>query len=100
MKEDKVTLELDGYMVAGDAIVQLWGGGKGTIAMKPTYITRENWCRRTLLESINDGGFGCEEILSAKVWIYKCYGVHSPHKVLSKCFEIEGAHLKPAKIGI
>lgn len=67
----QVTLNQVGYVVGGEATLNLWGGGQGTIEMNETTIdelTIEN-----ILKSINDGGFGCESIEEATVIIYALY---------------------------
>lgn len=97
---DGVMLPFEGYVIEGEAMLNLWGGGQGTVDMKCWFIPKDKWCRATLLEGINDGGFGCQSIEWADVWIYKTYGEFSPHKVLTKQFRITGRHLLPVKRGI
>lgn len=69
--ERTITLKQIGYRVEGEAELNLWGGGTGSIAMQPTDIdelTTEN-----VIRSINDNGFGCESFAGAEVDIYILY---------------------------
>lgn len=67
-----ITLKQIGYRVTGEALLNLWGGGQGTIEMSAGEvigpITKEK-----LLACINDGRFGCESIESVHFWIYDLY---------------------------
>ena len=67
----QVTLNQVGYVVGGEATLNLWGGGQGTIEMNETTI--DNLTIENILKSINDGGFGCESIEEATVIIYALY---------------------------
>ena len=67
----QVTLNQVGYVVGGEALLNLWGGGQGTIEMNETTI--DNLTIENILKSINDGGFGCESIEEADVIIYTLY---------------------------
>ena len=67
----EITLKQIGYRVKGEAELNLWGGGPGSIVMRPTDIdelTTEN-----VIRSINDNGFGCESFAGAEVDIYVLY---------------------------
>ena len=66
----KITLEQVGFAIYGQASINLWGGGLGTIDMDRRFIPYEKMSRQALLDTINDGGFGCESIDSADIDIY------------------------------
>jgi hypothetical protein len=58
-----VTLKFTNYRVTGVADVTMWGGGRACIEMTP--FTVDKLDKETLLEKINDGGFGVERINGA-----------------------------------
>jgi len=58
-----VRLKFTNYKVSGLADVFIWGGGRACIEMTPFTVTNLN--KETLLEKINDGGFGVERINGA-----------------------------------
>ena len=67
----QIVLNQIGYRVKGEAELNLWGGGTGSIAMEHRDIdelTVEN-----VLKEINDNGFGCESYAGAEVDIYTLY---------------------------
>ena len=67
----QIVLNQIGYRVKGETALNLWGGGIGSITMKPTDIdelTVEN-----VLKSINDNSFGCESYAGAEVDICILY---------------------------
>jgi hypothetical protein len=71
-----ITLEKTGYVVKGTALLSLWGGGSGTIEMKPIYCNT-----LTKLETLlNDNGFGCESIDGAIVDIYENFQGYEIYK--------------------
>lgn len=83
--EDSISLEFTDYIVEGEAVLNLWGGGQGRIAMDSYHIdevTPEEIC-----SNANDGQFGCESIEGIEGTIYKNY---SGHAVYYKDFEYMG----------
>lgn len=58
-----IKLNFTNYQVSGLADVFMWGGGRACIEM--TSFTVANLNKETLLEKINDGGFGVESINGA-----------------------------------
>lgn len=70
--KDTLTLELTGYEVRGTVRVSLWGGGEGTLEMKP-YIL-EKLTEEDLIKGLNDNGFGVESINGAMCYVNKVYG--------------------------
>lgn len=67
---DSITLTFTNYHIKGVATIELWGGGIGNIKMDEiTTDTIDNLS----IETLNDGGFGCQQILGGFVYIYKNY---------------------------
>lgn len=62
-----------GYVVSGEAVLRLWGGGEGAIRMEPTFIPTDKFSKTNMLRAVNDGGFGCEAIESAMIEIHVKY---------------------------
>lgn len=58
------------FEVKGMALIRDWYGNVGSVEMKP--YTVKNWSDAG--EGINDGGFGAQEILGAKLHVYAVYG--------------------------
>ena len=76
MKKHKVKVkatELIGYVIAGEALIDLWGGGSGTITMDKAFLPVEHFTKDNVLRCVNDGGFGCENIRSADIDITEKY---------------------------
>lgn len=67
------TLKQKGWIVAGTAVLHLWGGGTGEIQMNETFVPLGQMSKDNLMRCINDGRFGCMQILSAYVEIYDAY---------------------------
>lgn len=67
-----LTLGMTGYIVKGVSDVEMWGGGNGCIEMDG-FRVRGKIEEKTLLESINDGGFGVQKINGAICDIYEDY---------------------------
>ena len=67
----EITLKQVGYVVKGEAELNLWGGGTGSIPMEP--VTIDELTTENVIRSINDNGFGCESYASAEVDIYILY---------------------------
>ena len=68
-----VTLEQTGWKVEGLALINLWGGGQGEIPIKPSTIPLGKLTKESLHRAINDGGFGCESIQSATLYVGEIY---------------------------
>lgn len=58
-----IKLNFTNYRVAGVADVTMWGGGRACIEMTP--FTVDKLDKTSLLEGINDGGFGVQSINGA-----------------------------------
>lgn len=54
-------------------MIQLWGGGEIPVAMDGTYVQLNDMTEDTPHRCVNDGGFGCERILSATLYIYEVF---------------------------
>jgi hypothetical protein len=68
-KEKTRTAVVIGYDVVGMARINLWGGGAGDIEMSRTRIEPGHVTKDNVLRCVNDGGFGCESIQSACVYV-------------------------------
>lgn len=66
-----ITLEFTNYVVKGVSDVTPWGGGEACIQMDSFQVKSID--KKTLLENINDGGFGVESINGAICDIYENY---------------------------
>ncbi len=64
-----LTLKKTGYTIKGVSDLTMWGGGNGCIEMKPFEV--KDIKKKTLLENINDNGFGVESINGAIFDIYE-----------------------------
>jgi hypothetical protein len=64
-----LTLKKTGYTVKGTTDLTLWGGGNASIEM--TNFEVDNIDKKTLLENLNDNGFGVEKINGAVCDIYE-----------------------------
>ena len=69
MEEKPLVCKFIGYKIFGMVCIQPWGGGKGMIEMNPKLVNTEDEIRY----AVNDGGFGCERMLYARVEVYKQY---------------------------
>lgn len=58
-----IKLNFTNYRISGVADVTMWGGGTACIEMTP--FTVEKLDKTSLLEGINDGGFGVQSINGA-----------------------------------
>ncbi len=63
------TIKQIGIVVKGEAVIVLWGGGKGTVKMDRTFIPNGKITHTNIMRCVNDGGFGCESIESASIEI-------------------------------
>ena len=82
----------DGIIIEGTAKILLWFGDQGEIKMTSDFIPYEKISRRTILEAINDGGFGCQKIISAEVDIYISYDIG--HTSYDRTIMVEPINLK------
>lgn len=73
-----ITLNKTGYLIKGISALTMWGGGSGTIKMKPFEVEH----LKEVKELINDNGFGVESIDGAIIDIYENY--EGSHKVFRK----------------
>lgn len=71
--ETSVKLELSHFLVEGTVLVLLWLGEEGRITMSPFTLPLE-FDSDTLLAGINDGNYGCQQILEADLSISAVYG--------------------------
>ena len=73
MKAKTVTLKQTGYSISGESVLNLWGGGQGTIDISAGIIPLDKLSKENLLKCVNDGRFGCESIDCARVIIEDLY---------------------------
>ena len=73
-KKEEMTVRLLHYEVRGMALIRDWYDHEGSVEMKP--YTVKSWSDAG--EGINDGGFGAQEILGAKLHVYAVYGPETP----------------------
>ena len=72
----QLVLNRIGYYITGEATLNLWDGGTGTINIEPTILkTNKVPTKEDILKAhaINDNGFGCESIDEANIDIYEMY---------------------------
>lgn len=61
-----------GWYFDGEAVINFWGGGQGSVYMTP-WTLLDKFSEEEMMKGINDGQFGCESIESADVSIYRLY---------------------------
>lgn len=66
-----ITLKLSHYEVRGTADVSPWGGGRGSIEMKPFKVASPD--KELLKAGLNDNGFGVESINGGVCDVYAVY---------------------------
>ena len=89
MVAQQITLNHVGYSIEGESILNLWGGGQGTIEMNTIRINKDELTVENILSAINDGEFGCESIDFATVDIYALYGEYGEVKRFFHSFEFD-----------
>lgn len=89
MVAQQITLNHVGYSIEGEAVLNLWGGGQGTIEMNTIRINKDALTVENILSAINDGQFGCESIDFATVDIYALYGEYGEVKRFLHSFEFD-----------
>jgi hypothetical protein len=67
----KITLNLSGYRIKGVADVTPWGGGNACIEMSPVKLRKLD--KESLMDHVNDNGFGVQSINGAILDIYEDY---------------------------
>jgi len=87
---DSVTLKQIGWYFEGEAIINFWGGGQGTVDMTPWTIEGELDDEK-MKKGINDGQFGCEGIDRVEIHVYKLY--EHEYKVYWELIELVGDDL-------
>lgn len=67
---------LVGYRFTGEALLNFWGSGRGTITMDATYKTVDEIEAGIVVSDIvNDGQFGCESIQEATVIVHEVWEI-------------------------
>lgn len=67
------TVHLTGIEIRGEAVLNLWGGGQGSIEIEPYFLPLQHATKDNILRCVNDNGFGCESIEQADIDIYSVY---------------------------
>lgn len=91
-----ITLNQVGFFFSGHAVLNLWGGGHGTIAMDAWEAPTDD--RKQIALGVNDGRFGCQSIKSAQVFVYELY--EGGYKKYVRSIRFQSEELKGAKKGI
>ena len=91
-----VTLKHVGYRCEGTALLNLWGGGQGTVTMD-SWDTKKG-DRESILKGVNDGQFGCESIEKATVLVFDLY--EKDYTQYNDTIEFEATEIIDAKKGI
>lgn len=73
MQARTVTLKQVGWVLYGTVDVCFWGGGRGRLSQRETQIPLGSLTRDNLIRCINDGGFGVECIVDARVEVDVLY---------------------------
>ncbi len=91
-----ITLNHVGYRCKGIAVLNLWGGGQGDMAMDEWDTKKGD--RESIAKGVNDGRFGCESIESAKVEVFDLY--ENGYTEYDNTIEFSKIELKDAARGI
>ena len=67
------TIYMVGVRILGTSLLNLWGGGQGSIEMDARDLNLKFATKDNILRCVNDGGFGCEGIERAELDIYAIY---------------------------
>lgn len=57
------------FRMYGKSSLELWGGDKGSIEMDDAYFKADELTRAVMYANLNDGQFGCQNIISARVLV-------------------------------
>lgn len=65
------------FLIKGTALLNLWGGGQGTIEMTATrFKTKDGKLTLSdIANNLNDGGFGCKSIVKANASVFQLLSV-------------------------
>lgn len=61
-----------GYQIEGRSEILMWGDDRANIEFTPFRIMGELDIKEVIM-CINDGGFGCQKLLSAEIYIFELY---------------------------
>lgn len=73
MIEKPLISKFDHYEIQGAALIKTWDGNVGGIKMEERFTKDDLNDHKNCIPFINDGGFGCQQILSAVVEVFKVY---------------------------
>jgi hypothetical protein len=91
---EQITLNLEAYVIYGEAIIVSWDDTVGSIKMNnfeipATAISSEEELKANIIAKLNDGGFGCKEIKGAFVEIMARYTGYADAKAHVTEFFVE-----------
>jgi len=67
------SFDLIGFEITGQSLLNLWGGGQGTMDMEEYFIPVKHFTKDNMLRCVNDNGMGCESIESADILVLPVY---------------------------
>jgi hypothetical protein len=71
-----LSLDLKGFKITGVATIELWDGGVGQVQMESFFLPSDKLTHGNIKRSINDNGYGTKKVFSARINIYKVYGLN------------------------
>lgn len=99
-KTKDLLLKFKGYEINGEAELLLWNGDYIKTAMSSVFIPPNELSHNRIKTCINDGGFGCKEIISAKVFIYQIYGEFPHYTQYNRTIKLNKQQCADGTIGI
>ena len=92
MAKEDITMKYVGIKIDGNAILNLWGGGQGSIEMETYFLEKKFISKDNILRCVNDNGFGCESIDSASISIWDVYRSACGEEITNynRCIESNG----------
>jgi len=65
----EIRIPTNEFKIYGEAFVELWGGGEGSIEMDEDCFTADKLTKAVMYANLNDGQFGVETITGGRVWV-------------------------------
>jgi hypothetical protein len=75
-KMKNLSLDPKGFKITGVVTIELWDGGVGQVQMEPFFLPPDKFTHGNIKRSINDNGYGTKKVLSARINIYRVYGLN------------------------
>lgn len=73
--EKTITLKFTDYVIMGNVVCNMWGGGQGEIDMESYHVNSIDDLTE-IIDGVNDNGFGVESYEEAYIKIYENYEGH------------------------